>query len=69
MCMQVLPVPCLNVINGGVHTGNELAFQEFMIMPVGASSFKEAMEMDSFPIARKQMHMLRTNSKWQKVPI
>ena len=38
-------MPCLNVINGGVHAGNELAFQEFMIMPVGASSFKEAMMM------------------------
>lgn len=43
--MQVLPVPCLNVINGGVHAGNELAFQEFMIMPVGAASFTEAMLM------------------------
>ena len=38
-------MPCLNVINGGVHAGNELAFQEFMIMPVGAASFKEAMTM------------------------
>ncbi|MFW9778050.1 MAG: phosphopyruvate hydratase [Candidatus Heimdallarchaeota archaeon] len=39
----VLPVPSLNVINGGKHGGNEIAFQEFMIMPVGAKSFKEAM--------------------------
>lgn len=41
----ILPVPCFNVINGGSHAGNELAFQEFMICPVGASSFKEAMQM------------------------
>ena len=34
----VLPVPSFNVINGGVHAGNALAFQEFMIMPTGASS-------------------------------
>lgn len=40
---MVLPVPCLNVINGGSHAGNKLAFQEFMIVPVGAPSFKEAL--------------------------
>merc|ERR1711937_1080018 len=38
----VMPVPCLNVINGGSHAGNRLACQEFMICPVGASSFREA---------------------------
>ncbi|ACS32579.1 phosphopyruvate hydratase [Thermococcus gammatolerans] len=37
----VMPVPMSNVINGGVHAGNELDFQEFMIMPVGAKSFRE----------------------------
>ncbi|MCD6560099.1 MAG: phosphopyruvate hydratase [Palaeococcus sp.] len=37
----VMPVPMSNVINGGVHAGNELDFQEFMIMPVGAESFRE----------------------------
>lgn len=41
----VLPVPSFNVINGGSHAGNKLAMQEFMILPVGASSFKEAMRM------------------------
>lgn len=41
----VLPVPSFNVINGGSHAGNALAFQEFMILPVGASSFTEAMVM------------------------
>ncbi|KAG6525836.1 hypothetical protein ZIOFF_015807 [Zingiber officinale] len=41
----VLPVPAFNVINGGSHAGNKLAMQEFMILPVGASSFKDAMKM------------------------
>merc|ERR1719158_2458882 len=41
----VMPVPSFNVINGGSHAGNRLACQEFMILPVGASSFKEAMIM------------------------
>jgi len=41
----VLPVPAFNVINGGSHAGNKLAMQEFMILPVGASSFSEAMRM------------------------
>ena len=40
----VLPCPSFNVINGGAHAGNKLAFQEFMILPVGASSFAEAMK-------------------------
>jgi len=39
----VLPVPSFNVINGGSHAGNRLACQEFMILPIGASTFKEAM--------------------------
>eukprot|EP00252_Welwitschia_mirabilis_P016355 TRINITY_DN3607_c0_g2_i1.p1 TRINITY_DN3607_c0_g2~~TRINITY_DN3607_c0_g2_i1.p1 ORF type:complete len:446 (-),score=40.76 TRINITY_DN3607_c0_g2_i1:400-1737(-) len=41
----VMPVPAFNVINGGSHAGNKLAMQEFMILPVGASSFQEAMKM------------------------
>lgn len=40
-----LPVPSFNVINGGSHAGNRLAFQEFMILPIGAESFEEAMAM------------------------
>ncbi|HIH71917.1 MAG TPA: phosphopyruvate hydratase [Thermococcaceae archaeon] len=43
----VLPVPMSNVINGGAHAGNDLDFQEFMIMPVGAKSFREAIQMVS----------------------
>jgi len=40
---HVLPVPMLNVINGGAHARNSIDFQEFMLMPVGASSFSEAL--------------------------
>jgi len=43
----VLPVPAFNIINGGSHAGNKLAMQEFMILPVGAKSFAEAMQMGS----------------------
>ncbi|CAJ0574508.1 unnamed protein product, partial [Mesorhabditis spiculigera] len=43
----VLPVPAFNVINGGSHAGNKLAMQEFMILPVGAQTFAEAMRMGS----------------------
>ena len=42
-----MPVPCLNVINGGSHAGNKLAMQEFMILPTGAESFTQAMKMGS----------------------
>lgn len=40
---NVLPVPMMNVINGGAHADNNVDFQEFMIMPVGADSFREAL--------------------------
>ncbi|MFV8467980.1 phosphopyruvate hydratase [Mycoplasma sp. 46852] len=43
-----LPVPMLNVINGGEHASNTIDFQEFMIMPVGAKSFREALQMANF---------------------
>ncbi len=42
---RVLPVPMLNILNGGVHADNGLDIQEFMVMPVGASSFSEALRM------------------------
>lgn len=48
-----LPVPMLNVINGGEHASNTLDFQEFMIMPVSASTFREALQM-----ANKTFHTL-----------
>jgi len=43
----ILPVPMMNIINGGAHANNLLDFQEFMILPVSASSFTEAMRMGS----------------------
>src|SRR3954454_19102055 len=42
---RVLPVPMMNIINGGAHADNPIDFQEFMVMPVGASSFSEAVRM------------------------
>ncbi len=42
---HVLPVPMMNIINGGEHADNPIDFQEFMIMPVGAESFSEALRM------------------------
>ncbi|QOR94289.1 phosphopyruvate hydratase [Thermosphaera chiliense] len=41
---DTLPVPMLNIINGGVHAGNKLDFQEFMIVPAGFSSFRDAIK-------------------------
>ncbi len=43
----LLPVPFFNVINGGQHAGNQLDFQEFMVAPTGAESFREALRMGS----------------------
>jgi len=42
---MVMPVPMMNVINGGKHAGNDLEIQEFMIIPVGADSFREALRI------------------------
>ncbi len=42
---HVLPVPMMNILNGGSHADNSIDFQEFMIMPVGASSFREGLRM------------------------
>lgn len=42
-----MPVPFFNVLNGGVHSGNTMAFQEFMIAPVGADSITTAVRMGS----------------------
>jgi enolase len=44
---RTLPVPMMNIINGGVHADNPIDFQEFMIMPVGAGSFAEALRCGS----------------------
>ena len=44
---NTLPVPMMNILNGGSHADNAIDFQEFMIMPIGASSFSEALRMGS----------------------
>src|SRR5574339_193198 len=44
---RVLPVPMMNIVNGGVHADNPIDFQEFMIMPVGASTFAEGLRAGS----------------------
>ncbi len=55
---QVLPVPMMNIINGGVHADNPIDFQEFMIMPVGAPSFREGLRMGAeiFHTLKKALH-------------
>lgn len=61
----ILPVPLMNIINGGKHADNPLDFQEFMIVPAGAPSFKEALRMgaETFHTLRKvlQSRGLNTN--------
>ena len=54
---RLLPVPMMNIINGGVHADNPIDFQEFMIMPVGAPSFSEALRMgvEVFQTLKKQL--------------
>ncbi len=55
---RVLPVPMMNIINGGAHADNAIDFQEFMIMPVGASSFREGLRMGSevYHALKKALH-------------
>jgi enolase len=55
---QLLPVPMMNIVNGGVHADNPIDFQEFMIMPVGAPSFREALRMGAeiFHTLKKALH-------------
>ncbi len=55
---KVLPVPMMNILNGGKHADNNIDFQEFMIMPVGAPSFREGLRMGSeiFHSLKKVLH-------------
>ena len=55
---RVLPVPMMNIINGGVHADNPIDFQEFMIMPVGAATFSEGLRMgvEVFQTLKKALH-------------
>jgi enolase len=55
---HTLPVPMMNIINGGSHSDAPIAFQEFMVMPIGAQSFSHAMQMGSeiFHHLKKVLH-------------
>jgi enolase len=55
---QTLPVPMMNILNGGVHADNPIDFQEFMIVPVGAPSFAEALRCGTeiFHILKQDLH-------------
>ena len=55
---HVLPVPMLNVLNGGEHADNNVDIQEFMIMPVGAASFSEALRWgaETYHVLKKVLH-------------
>src|SRR5882724_11946768 len=55
---RLLPVPMMNIVNGGVHADNPIDFQEFMIMPVGAPTFAEALRMgvEVFQTLKKALH-------------
>jgi enolase len=55
---RVLPVPMMNVLNGGAHADNKVDFQEFMIVPCGASSFSECLRMGAevFHALKRTLH-------------
>ncbi|MCB9404770.1 MAG: phosphopyruvate hydratase [Microthrixaceae bacterium] len=55
---HVLPVPMMNVLNGGAHADNNVDFQEFMVMPVGAASFSEALRWgtETYHVLKKLLH-------------
>ncbi|MGI9364559.1 MAG: phosphopyruvate hydratase [Rhizobiaceae bacterium] len=61
---HVLPVPMMNIINGGEHADNPIDFQEFMIMPVGADSFRESLRMGAeiFHTLKKGLHAAGHNT-------
>ena len=61
---RVLPVPMMNIINGGVHADNPIDFQEFMIMPVGASTFAEALRagVEIFHTLKAQLKSANLNT-------
>ncbi len=60
---KVLPVPMMNILNGGAHATNNVEIQEFMVMPVGAPSFREALRM-----CAEVFHQLKTTLKENGTP-
>jgi len=61
---RTLPVPMMNIINGGVHADNPIDFQEFMIMPLGAPTFDEALRAGAeiFHTLKSQLHAAKLNT-------
>ncbi len=57
---KILPVPLMNIVNGGAHADNNLDIQEFMIMPIGAPTFKECMRM-SCEVFHNLKSLLKSN--------
>lgn len=58
---KTLPVPMMNILNGGVHADNNVDIQEFMILPIGAKSFKEALEMGALTYAYLKKELKERN--------
>jgi enolase len=61
---RLLPVPMMNIVNGGVHADNPIDFQEFMVMPVGAPSFADAVRCGSeiFQVLKSQLKAAGLNT-------
>jgi enolase len=61
---RTLPVPMMNIVNGGVHADNPIDFQEFMIMPLGAPTFDEALRAGAeiFHTLKGQLHAAKLNT-------
>ena len=61
---RLLPVPMMNIVNGGVHADNPIDFQEFMIVPAGASSFSEALRAGAeiFQVLKSQLKAAGLNT-------
>lgn len=70
----ILPTPMMNVINGGAHADNSLDFQEFMIVPVGASTFAQALRMGAEvfhnlkAILKEKGHLTAVGDEWGFAP-
>ena len=64
MNAKILPVPMMNILNGGAHASNKVDIQEFMIMPVSAGSWKEALQR-----CAEVFHTLKVILKQNKIPV
>tara|TARA_B100000902_G_scaffold68303_1_gene74426 strand:- start:12983 stop:14269 length:1287 start_codon:yes stop_codon:yes gene_type:complete len=58
---NILPIPMMNILNGGSHADNSIDFQEFMIMPVGASTFSQALRMGTEVFHNLKLELKKNN--------